>query len=66
VSQGVWADCGVQAGHFEILVHFSPYAASTETPTVLVHKQNFRVKITVALGSFISELHIVLNNLQSR
>ena len=33
---------------------------------MLINEQNFRIEIGVALRPFIPELHIVLNNLQSR
>ena len=64
VSQGMGADGRVEACYFEVFIHFSADASGAEAFAVLIDEQDFGVEVAVELGAFVSELHIVLDNLQ--
>jgi hypothetical protein len=66
VAQRMRTDCRIQSGDLEILVHLPADAPRAETLAMLVHEQDFRVEIAVALGSFVSVLHVVLYGLERR
>ena len=65
VPQGMGTDGRIQASHFEVLIHFSADASGAEAFAVLIDKQHLAVEVAVELGAFISELHIVLDDLQN-
>ena len=64
VPQRMRADCRVKACHFEVFIHCPADASGAEAFAVLINEQDFAVEVAVELGAFISELHIVLNDLQ--
>jgi len=65
VPQGVRTKCDVKAGHFEILVHLPADTSCAKTRSKLVDKQDLRIEIAVAGGTFVPELEILLDCLQS-
>ena len=65
VPQRMRADGRVEARHFEVFIHFPADASGAEAFAVLIDEQDLAVEVAVELGAFISELHIVLDDLQN-
>lgn len=64
VPERMRADIRVEAGHLQVFIHLSANAAGAEAPAVLINEEDIRIEIGVAGGPFVSEFHIVLDDLQ--